>query len=95
MTSESFLFGIFNDPFDTLVDIIIDFVIWLILFLPSGAGIPPIVGDILEEAWSWALSLDFLIATSQIPLVLGVLIGFEIGLLIWHILQWVAGLIRT
>jgi len=91
----SFLFDTINSGFDALVDLIVDFIVWLILFLPSGSGIPSSVGDTLVSAWAWALSLDFLIGTSAIPAVLAALIGFEIGLLTWHVLEWLAGLIRA
>lgn len=91
----SFLWDTIGSGFDAVVALIVDFVVWLIMLLPGGSGIPAYVGDWLVQAWGWALSLDFLIGTSALPAVLAALIGFEIGLLTWHMLKWVAGLIRA
>jgi len=91
----SFLWDTISDGGAALVALMVDFVVWLIEFLPSGTGIPAIVGDTLVTAWGWALSLDFLLATSQLPTILAALMAFEIGLLTWHVLKWLAGLIRS
>lgn len=91
----SFLWDTISAGGAAIADLMVDFVVWLIEFLPSGTGIPAIVGDTLVSAWGWALSLDFLLGTSQLPVILTALIAFEIGLLVWHMLKWLAALIRA
>lgn len=90
----SWIFDQIGTGWEGLKGVFTDLIIWILNFLPQSEGIPESARTGILEAWGWALSLDWLLPISGLALIVGVWASFEISLLIFKFLAWLAGLIR-
>jgi len=76
------------------LDLIRTFVSFMLGLLPSSSGFPEPVMASLSELFQRASSLDSILPMSELFLVLGLIVAFEIAMLFTHFTFYIVKLVR-
>lgn len=76
---------IFTIPL-TLVYFLLNLLLGL---LPSSDGLPPAIQSAFVWLWGLLWQLDFVVPVSTLVSLLGLSLGFELAIQVWHFAHWV------
>lgn len=69
------------------------FVIGILNFLPAGTSLPTEIASAITLVFGYMNLFNFFFPIDQLFTALGVVLGFQAAIFIWHILRWTLGLV--